>query len=522
MIIPPPLTVTFFSLLQSSKERREKKKGVKKDKKKDRRLIEESILRVRFLLCCSINCKLTICDPGQMHTLKPRAGSSKALKRAVEESTKHVSLYGAFSGSEHSLEAPRQHVESPIAITETPLLQPEADLVEIPRARSRAPSPEDRAERSTTTGGDHESSISPKEPVSCGCQVAVGEEGEEGDKGVEQQIELHSKDAPAWVQPNRTIQHTEWSCEQVHWSGPATVDGQVVEVCSDSERGSFGNLPGGHINPSEYPVLDVEVNEQFDMDLDFSVPLAEDQFQLPPFGCLSSTTFNPALAAPLPPYNEGVEDQQDDIVLDGDVPECPAMEGAVLGPQQAPGILPATQMIQPLLWAPFVVSNNQYVSASGALPESSVEIVAFVDTPIPNFGPLGFGNLYAPDPVVLHGSTFPQAVPVRENASLLALDGAQSSISAAEMEPLDHRVPFVSTLLPTPFPSAPASCPIRCSQPLSPPLSPPTAVPTLASPSTSGQIVQRNRGTEHLAREIDSGPVMRTGIQRKMLPLRCV
>ena len=43
--------------------------------------------------------------------------------------------------------------------------------------------------------------------------------------------------------------------------------------------------------------------------------------------------------------------------------------------------------------------------------------------PGPNFDPFGLGNLYAPDPVVLHESIFPQAVPVRENSSLFVLDG---------------------------------------------------------------------------------------------------
>lgn len=386
-----------------------------------------------------------------------------------------------------------------------------AEVSVISAARSRAPSPE---ERPIPTGGDPESE---KDRV-CGGVSPLPAYGLE-------QIEQQNEDVPDQVETNGTIQHTGWLWDhhnQVHWLGPATVDGQVVEIDPDSEQGAVGNLHGGHISPGIHAALDVEVNEQFDMDAEFSVPTVEDQFESPQFGCLSSTTFNPPLAPPLFPYIEYVEDRQDDIVLDENVPECTedsAMEDTAPGPQQAVGILAATQMIQPLPWIPFVVPNNEYFSASGALPESCVEMLAPAATPVPNLNPVVLGNLYAPEPVVLHESIFPQAVPVQENSSLFGLNGAQSSILAAEFEPPKQPRPVVSSVPPTSFPGAPANCSTGCSPS---PLSPPRAVSTLASPATPGDIGQRNGETEDPAREVDSGLVPRIGIQRKMLPLRCV
>ena len=411
-------------------------------------------------------------------------------------------------------EEPRQHGENLLAVIETPLLQPEAGLVEasvIDAARSRAPSPE---ERPTPTGRDPESE---KDRVCVGVSPLPA-------YGLEQ-IEQQNEDVPEQVEPNGTIQHTGWLWDhhnQVHWLGPATVDGQVVEIDPDSEQGAVGNLHGGHIRPGENAALDVEVNEQFDMDAEFSVPMVEDQFESPRFGDLSSTTFNPPLAPSLPQYIEHVEDQQDDIVLDENVPECTedsAMEDAAPGPQQAAGILAATQMIQPFPWIPFVVPNNEYFSASGALPESCVEPLAPAATPVPSLDPVVLGNLYAPDPVVLHESIFPQTAPVQENSSLFGVDGAQLSILAAEMGPPKQPRPVVSTAPPTSFPAAPASCSTGCSPSVP---SPPRAAPTLASPATLGDLGQRNGETEGPVREVDSGLVPRIGIQRKMLPLRCV
>ena len=411
-------------------------------------------------------------------------------------------------------EESRQHEESLLAVIETPLLQPEAGLAEasvISTARSRAPSPE---ERPTATGGDPESE---KDRV---CVVVSPLPA----YGLEQ-VEQQNEDVPDQVEPNGTIQHTGWLWDhhnQVHWLGPATVDGQVVEINPDSEQGVVGNPHGGHIRQGECAALDAEVNEQFDMDAELSVPMVEDQFESPQFGSLSSTTFNPPLAHSLPPYIEYLEDQQDDIVLDENVPECAedsAMEDAAPGPQQAAGILAATQMIQPLPWIPFAMPNSEYLSAAGALPQSCVETLASGATPVPNLDPVMLGNLYAPDPVVLHDSIFPQAAPVQENSSLFGLDGAQSSVLEAEMEPLEQPRPVVSTVSSTSFAGAPANCSTGCSPSL---LSPPRAVSTLASPATPGDLIQRNGDTEVPVREINSGLVPRIGIQRKMLPLRCV
>jgi len=71
----------------------------------------------------------------------------------------------------------------------------------------------------------------------------------------------------------------------------------------------------------------------------------------------------------LPLHNEGVEEQQVDIVLDDDVPEWTGdlysvMEDVALGPQQAAGIPTATQMTQPLPWIPVVVSTNEFITVS--------------------------------------------------------------------------------------------------------------------------------------------------------------
>ena len=154
-------------------------------------------------------------------------------------------------------------------VIQTPV-QPVAKFVEVSvinlarsRVRSRAPSPEDLAERPIPLRSNPESGSSLKEPVSGGSQVAIG--------GETTQIEQQDKDTPAWVQSNRTMRRTGWLWNHhnhVHWLDPSTVDGQVVEVYLDGEQRYFGNLP---ISPSERAAVDVEVNEQSDMNAEFSV-----------------------------------------------------------------------------------------------------------------------------------------------------------------------------------------------------------------------------------------------------------
>jgi len=111
-----------------------------------------------------------------------------------------------------------------------------------------------------------------------------------------------SQETPIWrifssgynlTRPSHTPAGTMGPPSPKHWLGAAAVDGQVAGDCSHRERRTFGNLLGGHVNPSEQGTLEVEANGQFDMGTDFSEPMVEDQFESPPFGYLSSTTFNP-------------------------------------------------------------------------------------------------------------------------------------------------------------------------------------------------------------------------------------
>jgi hypothetical protein len=246
----------------------------------------------------------------------------------------------------------------------------------------------------------------------------------------------------------------------------------------------------------------------------FRCMVVEDEFES------TSTTFHPPSVCQPPPYCGGVEDPQDDIILDDYVPDrsCDsAMEDAEPECWEVVGSAATTQTVQSL---PLVVSRNECVSFSGVLPWPSIETAVFVNT--------GRVLTFKPPVVAVANSVVPRRLLLPQTAHLQASapsyipDQPQPSTSMAETKPLNHQgvvIPNISTSSVLAIPVGPtATCSSR--SPSSPP--PPKVVSNPASPSTYTTIVQYKRALEGLEEEIDSCPASPAGIPRKMSALMYV
>ena len=226
------------------------------------------------------------------------------------------------------------------------------------------------------------------------------------------------------------IQWDQGDHSQVHWSGS---DGQIAGSHLGGEHAPIVDLVDGpvHGRINEQGIFDLNENNGWDVDADLSVPMAVDQSELQ-----FVTTFNPHLICQLSPNNEGIDVQQDDIVLEDIIPEC--TEDSAMAEPEAESwgvarIAMAPRMVQ-LPSNPLNVSSSEYGSTSGALPWPSVETPAVVDTLAPIFEHPVLRELHASDSITLQRLVFPQAVPLQDDVSLLVSDPIQSPASIAEVQ----------------------------------------------------------------------------------------
>ncbi len=398
--------------------------------------------------------------------------------------------------------------------------------------RSRRPTTPDFAtpsgspEQSTPMGGPEPKSGS-EGSVSNGSEFAAGGEVLY-DFCVSNQ---HDNNAPSLGRSDEGILPTDaqWdqgNHNQVHWSGYAAVDGQIAKTLLDGEQVPMVDIVDGpkHGRTSEQNISDMKSNNGFDMDADFSVPMVEDQFELQ-----LGTTFHPHLVYQPSTYSEGINEQQDDIVLEDIIPECAedsAMEDAESETQEVEGMATATRMIQ-LPSTPLVVPSNEYVSPSGALPWPRVETpaLAFVDTLAPIFEPPIIRELHAPNSVALQGLIFPQAAPLQDNAPVFVSDPVQSSTSVARINSLKYQEPVGFLESPITALGASVSQTASCSSHSPPFPSPPrvvsTPVSTPASPPICAHTWDHQREIESVDWTFDSAQRVNIDVGIEC-DLRCV
>ena len=554
-------------LCQDVKQRGQKKKRVKKNKKKEKSLIEESILRVSFRSSFSpINSELILRNSGQMQTSTSHTGPSRARRQNIkaEGVTGYVSHCRTPSAFKHP-EEPRQGEEGPLAPTKVPLLQQDAkhwSLSVMGETHSTDPPPErptklftsildpsateghadypghhglrdgcptspglttpsGSPEQSAPIGGPEPKS-GPKGSVSNESKVAAGGEGSYDSV-------QHNKHAPSLERSDEGILPTDaqWDQDnhnQVHWSGYAAVDRQIAETLSDGERVPMVDLVDGpkHGRTSEKNSFDIESNNGFDMDADFSVPMVEDQVELQ-FG----TTFHPHYYDCQPSsYNEGSSEQRNDIVLEDSIPGCAedsAMEDAEPETQDVADMATVTGMVQ-FPSAPLFVPSSEYVSPSGASPWPCGETPAdaFVDSLTPIFEPAMLRELHTPNSVALQGLVFPQVALLPDNAPVFVSNPVESSTSVAEINSLEYRAPVGFLESPITALGASTSQTASCSSPSPLFPSPPRAISTPVSKPASPPIFTHIQGHQREIERVDStfnpaqGISIDVGIQRDM------
>jgi hypothetical protein len=497
-----------------------------------------------------------------MQTSISRNGSSRTRGQntKAEGVTGHASLCSTPSASKHRPEDARQGEEGSLASMMTPILQQDAKHMPasvIDETRPIVPSAEGRATfftsplaPSATEGhighpGHHDlrsgpptapdfttSSVSAEKftPIdgtaskssakgsgSNGSVVAVAGEALYGFHGLEQTKKLRHLSDDLTITPpipmasgtRITITHSVGPNPQL-WTGgsPVCLDGEqipVVDLVDDAMHG----------RTNEQGIFEIDGNNGCDVGADFSVPMVEDQSELQ-----LGTTFNPHLIWETAPYNEGIDEQQNDIVLEDCIPECAedsTMDDPEAESRDIAGIATSPRMVQPPS-IPLVVSSSEYVSPSGALRWPSVETLAFVDTMEPIFGHPMLPELHASDSRSLQRLVFPQAVPQQVYASLIVSDPVQSSTSIAEIQSPKYQEPVGSLESPITVLGNAASRTASCSSPSPPFHSPPRAVSTPASPLTCVHLWDHQREIEGVDREIDAAQAINldAGIQRDL------
>jgi len=551
-VMPIPCVIECDSsfVCQDVKQRPQKKKKIKKNKKKDKSLIEESILRVglrsRFP---STNGELTLWGSGQMQPSKSRTGSSRTRGQlnGAEGVAGRASRYSAPSTSKHRPEEPRQGEEGPLSSMEVFL--PQQDVKYMPvsaidETHATVPSPGGPATSFTpplaltATEGhvgypDHRDLRSgyPEFTGTTGSSEQLTPIGDTASRssagrsnssefstagealydfyGGEQRKKLrHLSDDLTRISSGTRVTTTNSIGQNPRlWTGPSP-----KPVCLDGDRVPILDLVDGSVygRTNGQGIFEKNENNGCDMGAGFSVPMVEDQFELH-FG----TTFNPHphLVWEPAPYNERIDEQQDDIVLEDCVPEC--AEDSAMGDSEAESrelarIATAPRMVQ-LPSAPLVVSSDEYVSLSGTLRWPSVETPSFVETVAPIFGHPLLHELHAPNSVALQELVFPQFVPLQGDASLLVSDPVhQSSTPMAEIISPEYQEPLGSPESPIPVLGADAGRTASSSS-HSPPLpSPPRAVSTPGSPLTFTRLSDHQRGIEGASGEIDSPQAINT------------
>ena len=500
-----------------------------------------------------------------MQTSKSRTGPSRTRARdnKAEEFTGYVSFCDTPSASKHCPVEARRGEEGPLLFVEIPVLQQDAKNTPDPvvdETHAVVPPPEGPTTifasplAPSATGGyitdrDHHShmgrhltvpdrtatSVTPEQPFpignsgsksspevldSNGSGFAVGGEALYYFYKLEQRDQI----APSLGRSNMSHLHTDrqssqYNHNQVQLPDPGVVEGQIR---LESEQVPMVDLIDGSKQgrTSEPDTFDMKPNDGFDMDADFSGPMVEDQSELQ-FG---STTFHPHPVCQPSPYIAGINEQQDDIVIEDSIQECvedSTMEDAGPETQKVAGMATATRMVQ-LPSTSLVVPSNEYVSPFGVLPWPHVETPAFVDTLAPIFELRMPHELHAPNSVALHRSGFPQAAPLQDNTPLFVSDRFQASTSLAEINSLQYQEPVGFLESPITALGASASQTASCSSysPLFP--SPPRAVSTPVSTPASLLICthtqDHQREIEGVCRKFDSaqGINVDTGIQHEL------
>ena len=483
-----------------------------------------------------------------MQTSKSRTGSSRTRTRdnKAEGFTSYASLCDTPSAPKRRPEEARRGEEGPLLFAEIPVLQQDANKTPdsvvdethavVPPSEgpttvfapplapsttggqiadpghhtlmSRRLTVTDRtaisgSQEQWTLIGSSQSMSSSEGSDSNGSRFAVGGEAP-------YKLDQRDKNAPSLGRSDKNYLHTDcqsnrYNYNQVRLSEPAVVERQNRP---ESEQVPMVDLVDGskHGRTSEPDTFDMKPNSVFDMDADFSGPMVEDHVELQ-FG---TTTFHPHLVCQPSPYSAGINEQQDDIVLEDSIQECvedSAMEDAEPETWEVAGMATATRMVQ-LPSTSLVVPSNEYVSPFGVLPWPHVETLAFVDTLAPVFELHMPHELHAPNSVALHRSVFPQAAPLQDNAPLLASDQVQASTSVAEIDSLQYQEPVGVLESPITALDASASQTASCSShsPLFP--SPPRAVSTPVSTPASTTICTHTRDyqreIEGVCRKFDS------------------
>lgn len=472
-----------------------------------------------------------------MRTSQSRTGSSRTHGQDIkaEGVTGYASPCSPPSTSKHRLEEARQGEEG---LLEVPLLQQDAKRMSvsvIDETKTTSPPPErptafltSRLALSATEGrlghpDQHDlrsrrpaapdfatTSGSPEQlaPI-CGAAPAAGEVEQTKKKRHLSNNILHTD--VRWDQGDHS---------QVDWSES---DRHIAETRLGGERASIMDLVDGpvHERTNEQGIFDLNENNGWDVDVDLSVSMVVDQSELQ-FEQFD-TTFNPHLICQLSPYNEGIDDQQDDIVLEDSIPECTedsAMEEPEAESWGVAGIAMAPRMVQ-LPSNPLNVSSSDYGSTSGALPWPSVETPAVVDTQAPIFEQPVLRELHASDSMTPQRLVFPQAVPLQDDASLLISDPIQSSASIGEIQSPRYQEPVGSLDSPITVLGAAVGQTASCSS-YSPPFpSPPRDVSSQASPPDFLHLWDHQGEIEVVDWEIAPAQAINidAGIQRD---LRCV
>ena len=481
----------------------------------------------------------------------------------AEEFTGHASLCETPSASQHRPEEAREGEEGPLLSVETPILQQgpkhTPDFV-VDETHAVVPPPEGPTTIFTSllaisdTGGhitdpDNHGLMSGRlivpdrtatsetsrqlTPIG-GSESKSSSEGSNSNRsgfavGGEAlydfyKLELRDKDAPPLGRSDKDHLHTnslwnQYNRNQIRLTKSAVVEGKIR---LESERVPIVGHVGGskHGRTSYQNTFDMMPSNVFDMDADFSGPMVEDQFELQ-FG---RPTFHPHLVCQPSPFCAGINEQQDDIVLEDSIQECvedSTMEDAEPGTQGLAGMATATRMVQ-LPSTSLVVPTNEYVSPFGVLPRPYVETPAFVDTLAPIFELPMPHELHAPNSVAFHRSVFPQTAPLQDNAPLFVSARFQASTSMAEINSLKYQGPIAFPESPITPLGASASQTTSCSSysPLFP--SPPRAFSTPVSTPASLLICTHTRDhqreIEGACRKLDSaqGINVDTGIQHEL------
>jgi hypothetical protein len=243
------------------------------------------------------------------------------------------------------------------------------------------------------SGGDHTADAS-----------GEGVDGSEGGKrdGSAPTTEGHNDEAESHIHTN-----------VVGLTTPLTVTATEVTQVGDEARLPSGFGASTHSYPRSPYDLDTGV-DQVGLQADLSVPMDEDEDESePPFGVLLGTTFDPLLAYQPHSYSDGLNIEQDDLIVEdtgNEIMADSAMEDAEMESWKAEASV-TTETLQPFSWIPTSVASPLHAMFTGV---SSNQMTAPVNTGMRILEFPMLSNPYAMGSAISEGASLQQVAPPQD------------------------------------------------------------------------------------------------------------